>query len=64
VCFPPLIQRGNSGRPSAMPNYFGFYGIFINLQPWGDSCRAYVPKSCLASTVATVTSTANTVVRF
>jgi len=26
VCFVPLIKRGNSGRPSAMPNYFGFYG--------------------------------------
>ena len=24
--FCPLIKRGNSGRPSAMPNYFGFYG--------------------------------------
>ena len=29
MCFPPLIQRGNSGRPSAMPNYFGFYGRVI-----------------------------------
>ena len=27
MCFVPLIKRGNSGRPSAMPNYFGFYGI-------------------------------------
>jgi len=27
ACFLPLIQRGNSRRPSAMPNYFGFYGI-------------------------------------
>jgi len=26
VCFLPLIQRGNSGRPSAMPDYFDFYG--------------------------------------
>jgi len=24
--FLPLIQRGNSERPSAMPNYFCFYG--------------------------------------
>ena len=26
-CFPPLIQRGNSGSSGAMPNYFGFHGI-------------------------------------
>jgi len=29
VCFVPLIKRGNSGRPSAMPNYFGFYGTLL-----------------------------------
>ena len=27
MCFLPLIQRGNSERPSTMPNYFGFYGM-------------------------------------
>ena len=37
MSFVPLIKRGNSGRPSAMPNYFGFYGIvpFLVIYPIG-----------------------------
>jgi len=33
--FLPLIQRGNSGRPGAMPNYPGFYGIIVETGPMG-----------------------------